>query len=298
MEKLIDHYLEYLVLTKNTSPNTLSSYKRDLVRLTNYLQIHEVTVINEVRYSHLQNFVNDLSKRNLSDSTITRSIAAFRGYFKYLELNRIISLNPSNNIRPIKVKQKVPVVMTLEEVERFLDLPNDTNKGVRDKAMLEILYATGIRATELIRLKLSDVNIPLAFIQCDDGKKQRIIPIGKICKLSLMNYIEDVRCVLIKDDVTFNDPDTPLFVNSRGTKLSRQGFWKIIKGYGDAINPEKDISPHVLRHSFACHLIQNGADLRSVQEMMGHESIISTQIYTKISEHKLKEVYLKAHPRA
>jgi len=219
-------------------------------------------------------------------------------HFKYLELNRIINVNPSNNIRTVKVKQKIPIIMTLEEVEDFLNQPNDTLKGIRDKAMLEVLYATGIRASELVGLSLGDLNLALGFIQCDDGKKQRIIPIGKLCKQSLEVYLKDSRGTYFKDDLAKENLSGPLFVNTRGNVLSRQGFWKIIKGYANGLGMSKDISPHMLRHSFACHLIQNGADLKSVQEMMGHESIISTQVYTKVGGHKLKEVYLKSHPRA
>lgn len=298
MTGLIEQYLEYLVLTKNTSKNTISSYRRDLVRMHKYLAEKDIAEYKEVQYSHLTGYLTLLQQEGMANTSISRNIAALRGFFKYLELNQLVSLNPANNIRTLKVEQKLPVILSLEEVEAFLNQPNDSCKGIRDKAMLEVLYATGIRASELVGLTLGDVNLSLGFIQCDDGKKQRIIPIGKLCKASLEVYINESRCTYFKDETDTKSPTTPLFVNTRGNMLSRQGFWKIIKGYANDLGTTKDVSPHMLRHSFACHLIQNGADLKSVQEMMGHESIISTQVYTKVGEHKLKEVYLKAHPRA
>lgn len=295
---LIEEYLNYLILNKNTSKNTVSSYRRDLLRLHQYIEDQSIKEYKQVQYSHLAAYVCRLQKDGMANASISRSIASLRGFFKYLELKRVIELNPANNIRTVKVEQKLPVIMSLEEVEAFLKQPDDTCKGIRDKAMLEVLYATGIRASELVGLSLGDVNLSLGFIQCDDGKKQRIIPIGNLCKQSLEVYIKDSRKTYFKDESACNNMNGPLFVNTRGNVLSRQGFWKIIKGYANELGTCKDISPHMLRHSFACHLIQNGADLKSVQEMMGHESIISTQVYAKIGEHKLKEVYLKAHPRA
>lgn len=298
MTGLIEQYLEYLVLTKNTSKNTISSYRRDLVRMHKFLLGQGIVEYKEVQYRHITDYLTLLQQEGMANTSISRNVAALRGFFKYLELNQLITLNPANNIRTLKVEQKLPVILSLEEVEAFLNQPNDSCKGIRDKAMLEVLYATGIRASELVGLTLGDVNLSLGFIQCDDGKKQRIIPIGKLCKASLEVYISESRCTYFKEGVDTDSPMTPLFVNTRGNMLSRQGFWKIIKGYANDLGTTKDVSPHMLRHSFACHLIQNGADLKSVQEMMGHESIISTQVYTKVGEHKLKEVYLKAHPRA
>lgn len=298
MTGLIESYLDYLVLNKNTSKNTISSYRRDLLRLHKFLVDVGVKEYKDVQYSHLSSFVTMLKNASMANASISRNVAAIRGFFKYLELKRLVEVNPANNIRPLKVEQKLPVILTLEEVEAFLNQPNDSLKGLRDKAMLEVLYATGIRASELVGLSLGDINLSLGFIQCDDGKKQRIIPIGKMCKQSLEVYLGESRASFFKDELAKDNLSGPLFVNTRGNILSRQGFWKIIKGYANELGSCKDISPHMLRHSFACHLIQNGADLKSVQEMMGHESIISTQVYTKVGEHKLKEVYLKAHPRA
>ncbi len=298
MTGIIENYLDYLVLNKNTSKNTISAYRRDLLRLHKYLVVEQVKEYKEAQYSHIAGYITSLQSAGMANASISRNIAAMKGFFKYLELNRLVMVNPINNIRAVKVEAKLPVIMTIEEVELFLNQPNDSFKGVRDKAMLEVLYATGIRASELVGLSLGDVNLSMGFIQCDDGKKQRIIPIGKLCKQSLEVYISESRGHYIKSDDRRDNKSGPLFVNTRGNILSRQGFWKIIKGYANEIGIDKDITPHMLRHSFACHLIQNGADLKSVQEMMGHESIISTQVYTKVGEHKLKEVYLKAHPRA
>ncbi len=295
MDNLEDKYFEYLKLHKNPSISTIKSYKRDLNKLHRYFEHIKINNYNEVSYSHLMIYLKDMTESGMSNATVSRNIAAIRGFFNYLEITRNITLNPVYNIKSIKTERKMPVVLTVEEVEKFLSQPNKTIKGQRDKAMLEVLYATGIRATELVKLQVTDINLALGFISCSSGKKQRIIPISNICKISLQEYINNVRCILIKDE--YKQEIGPLFVNIRGGELSRQGFWKIIKSYSKSACIDKDITPHMLRHSFACHLVQNGADLKSVQEMMGHESITSTQIYSNTVEHRLKEVYKKAHPR-
>lgn len=296
MLSLTDKFLEYLQLNKNMSDSTVQSYRRDLTKFQKFLVSSNVREFNQVTFVHLMDYLNFLKEAGMSNATISRNVAALRGFFSYLFSNRFITVNPAENLKPTKCEVKVPVVMTIEEVESFLAQPGGTMKGLRDKAMLELLYATGIRASELINLSLSDVNLALGFINCHSGKKQRVIPLGHICIDSLRIYMEEARCGMIKDDAKLGEG--PLFVNTRGNGMTRQGFWKIVKAYGKMAEIDKDITPHMLRHSFACHLIQNGADLRSVQEMMGHENIVSTQVYTKITSHRLKDVYKNSHPRA
>jgi integrase/recombinase XerD len=251
----------------------------------------------EVQYTHLVTYVDQLRSEALSEATVSRSIAALRGFFKYLELNQYLIANPADHIKSIKSKESLPTVLTQDEVNIFLSQPDQSPKGKRDKAMFELLYASGIRSSELTNLKLKDVNLNLAYIQVTDGKHQRIIPIGKTCIQALHDYIVTSRKTFLKG-IEAKEEDQAFFLNTRGKELTRQGFWKIVKSYNQSSNIEIEITPHVLRHSFASHLIQNGADIKSVQEMMGHECIASTLIYTKTGNHKLKEVYLKAHPRA
>ncbi len=289
-------FIEHLKLHKNMSVSTLNSYNHDLIKFHNFIESIGINDYNQVSYAVLSDYLTLLQEEGLSNATISRNVASLRGFFTYLFSMRLIQMNPSENIKPRKCDTKLPVVMTIEEVERFLSQPNSTPKGIRDKAMLELLYATGIRASELIHLNFSDVNLALGFINCHSGKKERIIPLGQICIDSLRIYMTDIWDKMIKEK-SENGVD-PLFVNTRGKPMSRQGFWKLVKAYGQAAGIDKDITPHMLRHSFACHLIQNGADLKSVQEMMGHENIVSTQIYTKIQHSKLKEVYKSHHPRA
>lgn len=291
-----EDFIDHLKLHKNMSASTLNAYSRDLVRFHHFLASLGLGDYNQVSYAVLTDYLALLQSEGLSNATISRNVASLRGFFNYLFTMRLIHMNPSENIKPKKCHTKVPVVMTIDEVERFLSQPNSSPKGIRDKAMLELLYATGIRASELIHLNFSDVNLALGFINCHSGKKQRVIPLGQICIDSLRTYMNEIRDQMVKGQVSGGE--SPLFVNTRGSAMSRQGFWKLVKAYGKMAGIDKDITPHMLRHSFACHLIQNGADLKSVQEMMGHENIVSTQVYTKIQKSRLKDVYKSHHPRA
>ena len=225
---------------------------------------------------------------------MSRNIASIRSFFQFLQRKGKVVENPAADLELPKVEKKVPEILSLEKVELLLEQPSgDEDKEVRDKAMLELLYATGIRVTELISLKVEDVNLPLEYIRCGGETKSRIIPIGAQAKFSLRRYLEKVR-----ENMILRSDEETLFVNCNGKPMTRQGFWKIIKAYAKKAGIEEDITPHMLRHSFAAHLIQNGADLRSVQEMLGHSDISTTQIYTKLTNQKLKNVYAKAHPRA
>jgi integrase/recombinase XerD len=227
-------------------------------------------------------------------STISRNLASIRSLYQYMSKNKMIEQDPTIELDSPKVEKKLPQILSTHEVELLLEQPKCVDlKGYRDKAMLELLYATGIRVSELINLNTADVNIEMGFIKCNKGSRERMIPIGSIAVNALREYINKSRGLLI------HKPDEKaMFVNINGKRLTRQGFWKIIKQYKNQAKISKDITPHTLRHSFAAHLLENGADLRSIQEMLGHSDISSTQIYAQITKNKIKEIYKKTHPRA
>ena len=227
-------------------------------------------------------------------SSISRCIASIRSFYQFILKNRKIKVDPTANIQSPKIEKRTPNVLTSKEVELLLKQPDTVDlKGVRDKAMLEFAYATGMRVTEIISLNIDDVNLEEAYVICKNGKKQRIIPLGTMSLKALKEYIDEARDILIK-----NENEKALFVNINGGRLTRQGFWKIIKFYKEQAHISKDITPHVLRHSFATHLLQNGADLKAIQTMLGHSDISSTQVYMQFQDEGLKEIYKKAHPRA
>jgi integrase/recombinase XerD len=296
MEKSAHEFLDYLQKTKGASLNTIQSYRRDLNGLIHYLKNHQLMDFKKISSTHLNAYFFELEKEGRATSTISRNIASVHSFFQYLFKMGKIEKDPSEVISAPKIDRKIPKTLSLEEVDLLLNQPFDSdNKGIRDKAMLELLYATGIRVSELINLKETDVNIPMGYIICSDpkSKKERIIPMGNVAQQALSKYIKVSRAAMIKDP-----NEEMLFVNCLGSSMSRQGFWKIIKSYANKANINKKITPHILRHSFASHLVENGADLRSVQEMLGHSDISTTQVYAKMNNHKLKEVYAKAHPRA
>lgn len=292
----MDHlpgYEKWLVTEKKAAPNTLSSYLRDVRQFLSYLSTYE-TEPEQVTQRVLDQYTKHLTAQGKSTSTITRSIASLKSFYTYLLIEGYVVSNPAKSITPVKAERKLPQILTSKEVDLFLEQPecNDA-KGYRDKAMLELLYATGIRVSELINLNLNNLNLSVSIIRCESRGKERIIPIYPSAVRALAEYVEKVRPQMVEQ------PDEPaLFVNLNGRRMSRQGFWKIIKYYQEKAGIKKDITPHTLRHSFAAHLLENGADLRSIQEMLGHADISSTQIYTQVVGQKLKDVYAKAHPRA
>lgn len=294
MKNRLRDFLEYLEKVKGSSKNTIQSYSRDLNNLIAFLVTNGAVVVNKVTATHLNAYVMKLEKDGRAASTISRNIASIHSFFQYLFKLGIIEKDPSEVIIAPKIDKKAPEVLSFEEIELLLNQPSDINKkGIRDKAMLELLYATGIRVSELINLKQTDVNVSLGYLKCSDIKRERVIPIGQAAQYAITNYLKNARQVMVKD------PDEALmFVNCLGNSMSRQGFWKIVKSYAVKAKINRKITPHILRHSFASHLVENGADLRSVQEMLGHSDISTTQIYAKMNNHKLKEVYAKAHPRA
>lgn len=294
MRNTVSKFLEYLKTEKGSSPNTVASYRRDVNNLINYIESNSLTV-GKITNTNLNSYLIYLEKMGKAPSTISRNVASIHCYFRYLYKNKIIEQDPSSNLISPKIEKKLPEVLTMDEVDILLSQPSDDDcKGIRDKAMLEVLYATGIRVSELINLKKDDVSINLGYIKCKDSKKkERAIPIGQVSKDALVKYLKLAR------DIMIEDPDEEfLFVSCLGHKMSRQGFWKIVKSYANKAGIYKKITPHILRHSFATHLVENGADLRSVQEMLGHSDISTTQIYARMSNNRLKEVYTKAHPRA
>ena len=319
MEQCIADFTAYLRNEKKSPENTVLSYSRDLKGFCRFMQEagvsdaakvnrtnvmayvyelekqkkNEQRILGEIRLLKEQN-VDELQKQKKAGATVSRNIASIRSFYQFLQKKGMVTENPAADIELPKVEKKAPEILSLEKVELLLEQPRgEEDKEVRDKAMLELLYATGIRVTELISLKVSDLNLPLEYIHCGSEAKSRIIPIGAQAKASLHKYMERVREHMISVP-----EEEALFVNCNGRPMTRQGFWKIIKSYARRAGIEEDITPHILRHSFAAHLIENGADLRSVQEMLGHSDISTTQIYTKLTNQKLKNVYAKTHPRA
>ena len=293
MEKQLKLFFEFLENDKKLSDNTLQSYKRDLKQFKAYLDENNKT-FNKLTQDDIKNYINNLQEIGKKASTISRCIASIRSFYQYELKNRRIKEDPTDNIQSPKIEKRVPSVLTSKEVALLLEQPKDIDlKGIRDKAMLEFAYATGMRVTEIISLNITDVNFEEGFVVCKTGSKQRNIPLGTISLKALKEYIENARDILIK-----NDKEQALFVNINGKRLTRQGFWKIIKYYKEQAHITKDITPHVLRHSFATHLLQNGADLKAIQTMLGHSDISSTQVYMQFQDQGLKNIYKKAHPRA
>lgn len=294
MEQSIVDFTDYLRNEKKSSENTVLSYARDLKGFCRFMKESGVLDPAKVNRTNVMAYVYELQKQRKAGTTVSRNIASIRSFFQFLQRKGIVTENPAADLELPKVEKKVPEILSLDKVELLLEQPNgEEDKEIRDKAMLELLYATGIRVTELISLRVEDINLPLEYIRCGSDTKSRIIPIGAQAKASLRRYLDKVR-----ENMVLRPDEEVLFVNCNGKPMTRQGFWKIIKAYAKKAGIEEDITPHMLRHSFAAHLIENGADLRSVQEMLGHSDISTTQIYTKLTNQKLKNVYAKTHPRA
>lgn len=294
MVQRIDEFVDYLTNVKKSSNNTIASYRRDLVKLNSFLINSGCENWEKVTNTNLNSYVLMIEKKGMSSATVSRNIASIKAFFLYLLKQGVISEDPSDTLKPPKIEKKIPTILTVEEINLLLEQPSGvTPKEIRDKAMLELLYATGIRVSELISLKVKDVNLAMNFIQCHDGGRERVIPFTVETHGALENYLRNSR------DAMCTESQDYLFTNCQGAPMTRQGFWKIIKYYSAKAGIKKDITPHTIRHSFAMHLVNNGADLRSVQEMLGHSDISTTQIYARANENtKLKEVYEKAHPRA
>lgn len=293
MSDLLSVYEDFLKTEKQASANTVSSYLRDVHQFAEAMRGKDVPLV-QVAARDVEDYANSLTKRGKSPATVTRSMASIKSFYTCMVDKGHVDQNPAKGVSPAKVERKLPQVLIGKEVELFLEQPECTDpKGYRDRAMLELLYATGIRVSELIDLDVDDLNLPGGVLRCYSKGRERVIPLYPAAIRALSEYITDVRPQLV-DSVD----ETALFVNMSGDRMSRQGFWKLIKHYQEKAGIQKDITPHTLRHSFAAHLLENGADLRSIQEMLGHADISSTQIYSRLINQKIKDVYKKAHPRA
>ncbi|MFD2679578.1 site-specific tyrosine recombinase XerD [Bacillus seohaeanensis] len=297
MEDNIQDYMHFLLVEKGLAKNTLESYQRDLKNYSKYLQkVEGISTFSEVTRGNIVGFLGHLKNQGKSSKTIARHVASIRSFHQFLLREKTVEQDPTVHIETPKTERSLPKVLSLAEVEALMEAPDEgTPLGLREKAMLEILYATGIRVSELITLKVEDVHLTMGFVRCiGKGNKERIIPIGQTAMNILQKYLEEGRPQLRSS----KHRDESLFLNHHGKGLSRQGFWKILKALSKKANIEKDLTPHTLRHSFATHLLENGADLRAVQEMLGHADISTTQIYTHVTKTRLKDVYSKYHPRA
>ncbi|MBQ8894165.1 MAG: tyrosine recombinase [Clostridia bacterium] len=295
MERTYVNFCNYLMTKKNTSANTLASYQRDLRQLMVYLQSNNIHSWAAVSDEDLKQYFASLRKADKSEATISRSMSTMRCFYKYLVSKKVVAASPMAGIKGVKTEAKLPEVLTNEEVDLLLWQPDIlTMKGIRDKAMLEVLYASGIRVSELLSLKVSDVNLDVGYLMMNHHEdNERIIPIYTLAVQALRNYLSESRPQLLN-----NPKENTLFLNATGQPMTRQGFWKLVKYYTAAAKIEKDITPKTLRHSFATHLLENGADINMVKDMMGHSSITSTKVYAKLLKNKYLSTYENCHPRA
>ena len=293
-QECLKRYETYLREEKKASQNTLSSYMRDIRQLAEYLETEADTDIVSATEKELEGYISYLRENGKSAATVSRCVASMKNLYSYLGIHQIIRQSPAIKLTTERGAQKLPQILSSQEVDLLLEQPNCVDaKGYRDKAMLELLYATGMRVTELIDLNVEDVNLPGATVRCHSRNKERVIPIYPAAVKALDNYIRLVRPQMLAD---LNNPT--LFVNVGGERMSRQGFWKLIKHYQKKANIDKDITPHMLRHSFAAHLVENGADLHDIQEMLGHADVASTHVYSQLVNKKIEDSYRRAHPKA
>ena len=294
MDQLIDEFLNYLSVERGLSNNTIISYKRDLRKFFNYLRAARVSSIEKVSRQTISSFMLDEKDKGLSANSISRGLACLKSFFKFLLMENKIKDNITGVIESPKLWKRLPDVLRLDEVEAILNAPNVRDvAGARDRAAIELMYATGMRVSELVNLKMDDLHIEVGFAKCyGKGGKERIVPFGKKARESILRYLEKSRPRLLKKKVS-----NALFLTRLGKAMSRQTFWKIIKKYTKEARIKKDVTPHSLRHSFATHILERGADLRIVQEMLGHADISTTQIYTHVNKDRLKSIHKKFHPR-
>lgn len=294
MEQQIEEYIDYISRNNQKTENTLLSYRRDLYKLMTYLcdelNIHEWGIVTQ---TDLNSYILHLQKEDIASATIARYVVSMKAFFEYLHGNGMIDDEPAADIKPPRHVKKVPGIISVENVVKLLTAPDGGSpKQLRDRAMLELLYATGIKVSELVAVKMEDINLQVGYLACETAMHDRIIPFGNEAKQAIMRYLKDGRDALLGDKSS-----EYLFTNVQGGQMSRQGFWKIIKAYAKKAGIEEDITPYTLRHSFAAHMISNGADIYSVSEMLGHLDVSATQVYSAFSNSKLRDVYTKAHPR-
>ena len=294
-EDMLDSYLTYLVVIKGLSKNTAHCYKTDIQKLFNYLEKNCIDSITQIQPKHLSDFVVDLNISGLSIKSINRCIVSIKQFFKFLLLEDVLTIDPTVELIAPKMKRSIPDVLSLEDIEKLLAAPDiSTFEGLRDSAMLEVLYASGVRVSELVDLTLTDLNLEHGYITVfGKGSKERLVPIGRTSLKKIEDYLSLSRPNLVKEKIS-----DYLFITRRGSNFTRQGFWKIVKNYTNKVGIKKSISPHTIRHSFATHLLENGADLRTIQMLLGHSDISTTQIYTHVEGKRLKEIHQKFHPRS
>ncbi|OLN23289.1 site-specific tyrosine recombinase XerD [Domibacillus antri] len=296
MKEHMDDFLHFLIVEKGLADNTISAYRRDLRHYINYLEKVEQVTLPEIKRVHILHFLEQLKEQGKSAKTIARQISTIRSFHHFLIQDRVTDHDPTNHVETPKSGRTLPKVLSMEETEALLASPEETTPlGMRDKAMMELMYASGLRVSELTSLNKEDVHLTMGFVRCTGkGEKERIIPAGRHALEAIERYLQNGRPQLVSQ----KHRDDALFLNHYGKRLTRQGFWKIIKALAKKATIEKEITPHTLRHSFATHLLENGADLRAVQEMLGHADISTTQIYTHVTKTRLKDVYSQFHPRA
>ncbi len=294
MQALLQNFLAYLAVERGLADNTIQSYGRDLKNYATYLANKKMT-INSVTQTSIISYLLHLQGKGLATASVSRNLASLKSFFHFLVRENVLSSDPTINLESPKQQKKLPQVLTTNEVSQLLSIPDlKTVAGLRDKAMLEMLYATGLRVSELTGLDCKDVDLEFGYVKClGKGSKERIVPLGSVAIRVLKDYLKRGRPELVSAAGC-----EAIFLNHHGKRLTRQGFWKIIKKYAESLGTEKTITPHTLRHSFATHLLENGADLRAVQEMLGHADISTTQIYTHLTRSRLRKVYDQTHPRA
>ena len=292
----LEQYLKYLKEEKKLTGNSLDAYQRDLADYVKYCETKGIDDLLKVENTHIVAYLLHLTETGKSPSTLNRKLASIRAFYKYAMEMNWISKNPATNIKAPKIERKEIEYLTVDEVEKLLSMPgNETPKQKRDKAILELMYATGIKVNELIASNVEDINLRIGFFTCPGTiGKARIVPIGRMARMAIEDYLNGARDELLKD----NQDERALFVNFYGGRMSRQGLWKLLKAYGAKAGLEGKITPHILRNSFAVHMVQNGADLKSLQELLGHEDISATQIYLSVMKNRIKDVYDHTHPRA
>ncbi|MCG2712239.1 MAG: site-specific tyrosine recombinase XerD [Candidatus Omnitrophica bacterium] len=294
LERYIDEFIDYISLERGLSQNTISSYWRDLNKFSQYTENNQITDLLNPDRDHFLGFIYDLKEKSLKSSSIARNIVVLKVFYRYLVSQKYVKKDPAELLESPRLWRYLPDVLSIREVESFLDvIRGDKVKHMRDRACFELLYATGMRVSELVDLKLKDIDLKLGIIRClGKGQKERIIPMGAYAQSALVDYLDKGRGKLLKDKESKH-----LFLSKLGAKITRQMIWKLIKQYVILANISKRVSPHTLRHSFATHLLEKGADLRIVQELLGHSNIATTQIYTHMNKDKLKSIHKKFHPR-
>ena len=299
MDQYLDQFKNYLVDIKKLSVNSISAYMRDLPGFEKYLAEKNINNLNSASKADIAAYLLQLKQDGMSTSTVNRKLASLKAYYNCMIEISVIEKNPSTGIKSPKISRKEIEYLTVEEVDKLLSSLKDTDLGCRDLAILEMLYATGMRVTELMHVNIEDINLRMGFVSCDGTHgKARIIPLGRPARVALEKYIYDIRPRFLRGKEATKDNDKALFLNYYGERITRQALWKILKGYSEKAGINKKITPQILRNSFAIHMIQNGADIKSLQELMGHEDPIATQAYLSVSKNRIKDVYDNAHPRA